>query len=167
MALTAYTTYATIRGLLGVNHLEVKDATLALANFELTFLMEMEDLDSGGGAVKVQYDTVTAIDPGTRTAQQQRFLDLFNLCAAYSVALQLLTSAPMFAPKSLQDGKASLTRFDNPFETLRLNVETSYNLLRTRLTTLLGLLDPTAGVTTTTRRFISAVGLASDPVTGV
>lgn len=168
MALTSYTTYDTIRGLLGVGPLEIKDSALALAPYELTFLLEMEDLDGGVGKAKVLYNTISLIVATTRTVPQQRYWDLFNLCAAYSTARQLVTSAPMFAPQEIHDGKAAIKRFDAPFDTLKARIDGGYSTLLARLKALLGTLDGTAAVTTLpTRRYIGSVGLAKDPVTGV
>lgn len=167
MALTDYTTYAIIRGILGVASTEITDTVLAQPTWELQFELEMEDIDQGDGAVLTEYAAIVAIEAGSRTADQTRFYNLVNLLAAYSVARQLLTSVDMFAPKKITDGKAAVERTNDPYEMLRQGVLAGYKLLKDRLTTLLLVLVPDANVPAATARTnILSTGLGSDPVTG-
>lgn len=167
MALTTYTTYDSIRAILGTSAKELKDAVLALPLFEQQFLLEMGDVDGGVGAVMTQYATIAAIT-GSKTADQQRLFDLVGMLAGYSVARQLLTGGPLAFPQEITDGKASLKRFDTDnFTKVREGVIEMYAALMRRLGAVLAKLDPTAVVfTPPSRTFILASGIASDPVTG-
>lgn len=169
MAITTYTTYDTIRALLGVTNLEITDATLALPVYETVFLLELSGLDQDGGAAKTEYARIAAITPAeNRTANEQAFYDIVGLFAGFSVAQQLLGSAEMFAPKNIKDGKAEIERFQDPFKNLRGAVEGGYNRLRARLLRLLVVLVPGANVAVASSRTnIVSTGLGTDPVTGV
>lgn len=169
MALTTYTTTNHVRAVLGVSAKELSDTTLALDLWEKQFLLEMLDVDAGGGAVMTQYATVKDITDGNRTADQTRFLDLVNMLAAYSVARQLLSPQAMFAVQRVTDGRAEFERFNAAnFDKVRSGVEATYTNLLRRLAAVLLVLDPVAQVPTApTRRMIGAVGLGTDPVTGV
>lgn len=168
MALSTYTTYDAIRAILGVSPKEIKDATLALDLFEQQFLLEMSDVDSGAGAVMVQYNIVKALTSG-RTADQQRFFDIVNMMAAYSAAKQVLTGAPLAVPQKITDGKASIQRFDtHNFDKVRAGATETYAALLRRLKAVLLTLAPGAAVTSVpARTLILSSALASDPVTGV
>lgn len=166
MAITAYTTYDTIRVLLGVSSKEIKDATLALAVFESQFLLELSDVDQGGTAVATEYARIVAIAVGSRTANEQRFFDLVNMLAAYSVAKQLLGADGNLIPQRITDGKAELVRRPDVEQRVREAIIASYNQLTRRLKALLLVLVPAADVAATvSRTFILSTGLATDPVT--
>jgi hypothetical protein len=168
MPLLTYTSYDAIRAVLGVAETEILDSVLALPMYDLQFTLDLEALDNGGGKAAAQYTTCSAILIGARTANQQRYIDLINLLCAYSVAQKLLDNLPMFAPQTIQEGKASTVRAPDAHALVRRGVETMLAKLTNLINTLLQVLDPTANVTlTTTRRNISSVGLATDPVTGV
>jgi len=164
MAITAYTTADIIRALLGVSDLEITDAVINLPNYELTFLLEMEDIDKGVGAVKGTYDAL----PGTgRTAQQQRYFDLFGLMAAYSCARQLLTALDMSAPQIIGDNKAKMQRMDEQSKRLLVALNAGYDTVRSRLIAAFLVFVPSADVATAEASVYSAaVGLGSDPVLG-
>lgn len=168
MAITTYTSYDTIRAILGVSAKEIKDATLGLPLFETQFLLEMGDVDQGGGAVISQYNTIAALTPSARTAQQQQLLNLVNMLAAYSVGRQILTGAALAIPVRVTDGKAELERFDTQnFDKVREGVLLSYGQVLRRLKAVIVALVPSAQVLdNTARTHILSAGLASDPVTG-
>lgn len=170
MAISNYTTYDTIRALLGVNGRELKDATLALPIYETQFLLELSGVDGDAGEVMVQYDAakalITSEPAGAFSADQKRFYDLVNLLAAYSVARQLLGSDDNAIPLRITDGKAEVER--RPDNTrMREAVEGGWTRFMKRLRALLLVLVPTANVTLPAgRTFIASVGIATDPVTG-
>lgn len=168
MALTDYTTYDTVRAVLGVSPKELKDETLALDLWEQQFLLEMSDVDGGGGAAATLYAAIKLIDEGSRSAQQTQFFNVYNMLAGYSVARQLLSPQVMFSPIRITDGRAEIERFkDSNFDRVREGVQSTYSSLLKRLTTLLVAMVPGATVPVpTTRRVISSVGLGTDPVTG-
>lgn len=166
MALTTYTTYDTIRALFGVTVRELKDEVLSLAIYETQFKLEMDAVDNNGGQVLVQYTAIAGMASQDRSTDQQRFLDLVNLLAAYSVARQLLGSDDNAVPLMISDGKAQVQRRpDN--SRLTAAVEGGYNRFLKRLAALLLVLVPGATVTVSPgRTFIASIGIAVDPVIG-
>ncbi|MBI3144730.1 MAG: hypothetical protein HYZ18_05560, partial [Pseudogulbenkiania sp.] len=73
--------------------------------------------------------------------------------------------APLFAPKSIEDGKAKQARFDDPFRKIEKRIEGEYALWQGRLETALTGLGQ-AATAAITRTYASAVAPASNPVTG-
>lgn len=164
MALTDYTTYPSIRAVLGVATAEIRDTVLALPLYENALTLDLMTLNP---TLITQYETIKVIDPSARTALQARFFNLVQLYAAYAVSVQLLGSAEMFAPKKITDGAASMERNVDAWATLRDAVSLAYSRMRGQLLALLEEVDPTQPVPVlTTRRYVSAVALGTDPVTG-
>ncbi len=167
MAITTYTTFDTIRTLLGVNAKEVSDATLGLALYEDQFQLELEDVDEGGGAALTEYQRIVGIDAASRSADEARYFALVSILAAYSVARQLLGPDFNLVPKTITDGRASLERRDDQKERMYQAVLAGYDQFLRRLKALLVVLVPSAAVPAApVRSYISAVGLGTDPVTG-
>lgn len=169
MALTTYTTYDTVRALLGVSPKELEDATLALAVWEQQFLLEMLDVDGGQGNVKAQYAIIAALAANARSTDQQQLFDLVNMIAGYSVAKQILTGAPLAFVQQLTDGRAAFHRFEGAsFDKVREGVVATLTQLLRRLRAVLTKLVPTATVTAVPQRtYITSTGLGVDPITGV
>ena len=67
--LTDYTTYADIRGALGVSEEEITDAVLALTLYEDGLVQDLEDVDT---TIPDTYQATAELD--TPTAQEMRFL---------------------------------------------------------------------------------------------
>lgn len=164
MALTDYTTYADVRGVLGVSDDELEDATLALALYSDHLLQEFDDVST---TLASDFATVAAITPeSSRTAVQQRFYRLTRLFAAYAVAKQLGSGLPLFGPKDITDGKATVSRFaDSPYRAVLKEVQNKYDELRIKLKEAHAGLSSSA-TNTVVRSYFSAVGMATDPVTG-
>jgi hypothetical protein len=166
MALTTYTSYDTIRGLLGVNDKELEDAVMAGAVYEHQLLLAFEDVDDGEGNVYEQFTTINAIAEVDRTAAQQSFWQIVGVFSAYHVANQLLESVEMFAPKQITDGAAAVTRGDGAYKALRTALPAALARVRSRLVRALLILVPSADVqTAAARTSIVSTGLATDPVT--
>ena len=164
-ALITYTTYAAVRAILGVGAKEITDTALALPHLAVQFELEMSDVDSDVGAVLTQFTTITAIDAAARTAAQTRLFNIVGLIAGYSVARQLLASAAMFAPKTIEDGAARIDRVADPFKSLREGVMAGYSTLRTRLAAALLVLVPAADIAAAeSRSYMVSTGLGTDPV---
>lgn len=158
-----YTDTVTVRALLGVNDIELEDTTLLLPTSDLLISEGLLDLGEG---VPTMYATIQALS--SRTANQTRFYEQVRLYSATLVANHMLASLPMFAPRKLTDSKATMERVDDPYKELAANLAGTLSWLRGRIIATLLILDPGAAVVTTTaRRYGSAVGLGIDPVTGV
>jgi hypothetical protein len=163
MVLTEFTTYDEIRAALGVSVDEIEDATLGLDMYE--FGLEAE-LSAIGDALAVDFATVAAIDEGTRTTNETKFYQAVKLFAPYAVAKQMLPGLPLLAPKSITDGKASVTRDSSaPYKETIKSVTTAFAQYRQLLEDRYGVYVGNTA-TTSLRPFLSVISPASDPVTG-
>lgn len=161
MPLTDYTSYDEVRAALGVSTDELEDATLALGMYSDSLELELESVNLG---VPSLFTTVAALPEADRTDSQGRFYRTAKLFATYAVAKQLLPSLPMFGPKDISDGKATVSRFaDSPYRETSKRVEAKYDELFTKLTTAY---DSAASTTTATvtLNLLSVVNPATDPV---
>jgi hypothetical protein len=161
--LTNYTTYNDIRSILGVSDQELSDATLGLEVYKSYLDSELDEVDS---TLITEYAAVVAVLEASRTAAQKRFYRTTRLFAVYAVARQLTTALPLFSPKDISDGKASLARFsDSPYREVTKKVTSEYDRLKTALLdAFYGLTSSTA--TSTARVYFSSAILVPDPVTG-
>jgi hypothetical protein len=164
VAITTYTTYAEVRAALGVTEEELSDATLALDFYAYSLDIEVSSIDSG---LPAQFAVVEAIAAGSRTAAQAALFAAMKVFAPYAVAVQLASSLPLFAPKSITDGKASLSRdssapYAKTIEKCRANYERFRAILDAAYVELNG-----GGGAVAVLPFLSVVSPASDPVTGV
>ena len=162
MALLTYTTYDDIRAALGVSTDEIEDATLSLSLYELNLTSELEDVAL---TLESEYATVAALS--SRTAVQDRFLQATRLFATYAVAYQATTSLPLFSPKDISDGKASVTRYaDSPYKEVMKRVEQLYGKYRSKLEAAFAAITAGSVPSITARPYFSVASPDSDPVTG-
>jgi hypothetical protein len=161
--LVDYTSYAEVRAVLGVSEDEISDATLALPIYAESVQIELEEV---GAEIPADFAAVVAIDEGTRTDAQNKFYAAVGLFAAYAVAVQLGSSLPLFAPKSITDGKAGFARdSSSPYKEALKAAKASYERFR-------GLLDSryaaykNASVGVVVLPFLSVVSPSTDPVAG-
>lgn len=162
MALIDYTTYDDVRAILGVSVDEIEDVTLGLEVYESYLETELEDV---GANLAADYAAVAALSEATRTPVEKKFLRTTRLFAAYACAKQLTVSLPMFGPKDISDGKATVSRFaDSPYREVVKRVGQEYDRLKLVLVDAYAGLSSTTGATTV-RVFLGTTGLAVDPVT--
>lgn len=122
MPISSYTSPDAIRAALGVSALELKDATLSLQMYEDNLLLDLAEI--GQGAASALAALVQT--PSTDEVQLQ-FLRAGRLFATYSVANHLLSALPLFSPKEITDGKASLVRYaDGPYNKVIEEVRARY-----------------------------------------
>jgi len=159
--LTDYTTYNDIRAAIGVSLDDIDDATLGLGLYADYLETELEDINID---LPTTFATTKA-DP-TPTAAESRFLQACRLFATYAIAKQLTSSLPIFAAKQMTDGKAAMTRFDNPYKEAIASVNQQYDKMRNRLTQALAAVG-TSTETATSLVFVSVVSPSVDPVTGL
>lgn len=163
MAVTDYTTYEDVRALLGVSDTELPDNVLALQVYDIGLRGELYDISP---SCVSSYGTVSDKQPDTRTIAEQWFYDSMRIFAAYAVAKQLTTSLPMFGPKDISDGKATVSRFsDSPYRSVVTAVSKAYDQMRARLERALAALNSTTA-TNTSRVFLAISSPSFDPVTG-
>jgi len=166
LLLTDLTSNDTVRGLLGVSEKEVEDTDFtALAEGHLLAVtLALEDINE---TVPTMFENIKGKDEGDRTTLEQRMYALTRMFASVLVAKSIAAgSVALFAPKRIGDGKAEQERVQDPFDALRANLSASYSSWLDRLTAVVGRMD----VVTTPRpavTYVSGVGLAVDPVTGV
>jgi hypothetical protein len=163
MALTDYTTYVEVRATLGVSDKELTDVTLSLDMYGHALVADLEDI---GLNLPTDFATVLGMNEDERTGAQQRFYSAVRLFSPYAVAVQLASSLPLFAPKSLTDGKAGFSRDANsPYKTAIENARQQFDRNRQRLADRYG--DFVGGATAAEiRPYFTVVTPAIDPVTG-
>lgn len=158
-----YTTYADIRAILGVSRTEVTDETLSLFTYSSQAELMLVDVYA---SLPTLYSAIKA-NP-TPTALEDQLEKLTMLYFSYCMAKLLMTALPMFAVQTLEDGRASFTRFGTALDDLKDAIELQLAAIRARLIAVLNTLIPGAvAVTNPTRVHILGVGLGTDPVTGV
>lgn len=163
MAITSYTSYDEVRAVLGVSTDELEDSTLALALYDYGLQAELKDIGPG---LPADFAIVSAIAEGSRTTAEQWFFQNTKLFAAYAVAKQLGTALPLFGPKDISDGKATVSRFaDSPYREVLKRVEREYGAAKTRLESAYAQYNSSSN-TPVSRNYLMASSLSTDPVTG-
>lgn len=157
-----YTTFDSIRAVLGVSDEELDDATLALPLYHRSLIWDLETISE---TLDAAYLTALQLAPSGRSAVQQKLVDVVQVYSSYSTAKNLLTSLPLFAPRQITDGRAELERFPDLFAETRAGVEGGLATLRTRLTAVAAQMG-LATVAPVERSYTRGVTLAVDPVTG-
>jgi hypothetical protein len=160
-SLTEFTTYDEIRAVLGVSDDELTDSTLELPLYALALSMELEDIDA---TLEAQYIAIKA--QTDKTPLEQKLLDVVSVFSAYAISKNLLTSMPLFAPKRITDGSAETERVTDPFSGVREGVNSMYAILKNRIKRILGEMG-TPITPVAFRSYVSAVGLALNPVTNL
>ena len=163
MAITTYTTYAEVRGMLGVSATDINDTVLAQSSWSTLLDEALLDVSSVTSSL---YATIALIAEGSRTATQQRYYNMVRLYASVAVAKELLTSLPMFSTQRLTDGKAEFDRFADAYKDVRDSILGLLPALRTKLVAMVKVLDPAATTySPVAATFTSNVALGTDPVT--
>lgn len=158
--LTDFTTYAEIRAALGVSDEELSDVTLALPLYEEALRADLDDISL---TLISTYTTVKA--EVTPTDAQSRLLSAVHLFATYSVAKHLTAALPLFSPKSVEDGKARVERFNDPYKKTIESINSEYDRWQSRLEAAFIALGQSASARTP-RVFLAVAGAASNPITG-
>jgi hypothetical protein len=160
--MTDLVTTDSVRAALGVSAQELPDAVLTNSIYSTRLREDLRDLNT---QIISDFAMISALT--VRTADQDRFLDLMQAYAAYNVAQQCLGALPMFAPLTIKDEKAELTRNVNPYEQLGRDIGAVLSAMRSRLQKAYALINtaaqPPAAIVEV---FGVAVGLSTDPVTG-
>lgn len=161
MSILDYTTYRDVRAILGVDDDELEDETLALEVYSNHLDEELYDVSRELITLYEQLDI-----KGDRTAQEERVYKLVRSFSAYAVARQVGNALPMLAPKSISDGKASMSRFSSdPYKKVLENIREQYDLTRGRLLSAVDELSSLNRVSVQ-RTLFTRTGSAYDPVTG-
>jgi hypothetical protein len=158
--LTDFTTYDEIRAVLGVSDEELEDATLALPIYSQQLGFILADIST---TLEDTYNSIKVLP--TPTAAQSKLLNVTQVFSAYAIAKILLTSATLFAPRKIGDGRAEVERVSDPFAELRDDVTAGYLSMKQRLEAALAAIG-TATTAAVSRTYSSASGLPVDSVTG-
>ena len=157
---TDYTSYAEIRAVIGVDALELPDATLGLQTFATALYRTLLSITSSSGNTLVAL--FDAIDPFDMDISEEILYYTIKEYATYVVADACCSGLSMFALKSDSDGKATQSRFasEATFKDVVKNVQQ-------RLASLTGALDQMLGGTTAYAiPGLTRVSPATDVVTG-
>lgn len=126
MVVTGFTTYDSIRAVLGLSDKELPNATLCDEIYAAQLAVDMaavsEDLEA---------DYTTAFNLTTLAAVN--FVSATRAFAAHAVAYRCITALWSLAPKSLTDGKAGFIRASDSIEALGKRVESAFLLSRASL----------------------------------
>lgn len=164
MALTDFTTYDDIRAALGVSSEEIEDATLSLALYEYGLISDLEDIEPTG-ALRSEFATVAAIDPGDRTDVQSRFYQAMVMFSTYAVAKHLTTALPLFSPQDHTDGKAGFSRYaSSPYKDTINEVKAQFERYKQRVEAAYAAVTSTSNASATVNRVLFA---KSTPSTNV
>lgn len=162
--LTAYTSYAEVRGALGVTDKELKDDVLSLEFYALGLEYELAKVSA---SLAASYATIAAMDEASRSVNQQRLYRAVRLFAPYALIVNSLASGlPLLAVKSVTDGKAGFVRDSNsPYKQVIAEAAARYALYRDEVANAVSVLD---GGTTLTgpRKHMDVISPSGDPVTG-
>lgn len=160
ITITDYTSYAEIRAVIGVDALELPDATLGLQTFATALYRTLLSITNSSGETLVAL--FDAIDPFDMDMSEEILYYTIKEYATYVVADACCSGLSMFALKSDSDGKATQSRFSSEatFKDVVKNVQQ-------RLASLTGALDQMLGGTTTySIPGLTRVSPATDVVTG-
>ena len=141
ITVTDYTSYAEIRAVIGVDALELPDATLGLQTFATALYRTLLSITNSSGETLVAL--FDAINPLDMDVSEEILYYTIKEYATYVVADACCSGLSMFALKSDSDGKATQSRFSSEatFKDVAKNIQQ-------RLASLTGALDQMLGGTT-------------------
>ena len=160
ITVTDYTSYTEIRAVIGVDALELPDATLGLQTFATALYRTLLSITNSSGETLVAL--FDAINPLDMDVSEEILYYTIKEYATYVVADACCSGLSMFALKSDSDGKATQSRFSSEatFKDVAKNIQQ-------RLASLTGALDQMLGGTTTySIPGLTRVSPATDVVTG-
>lgn len=165
MPLTTYCGYNEVRSALGVNHLELPDTVIALPVYEMGLTRELTKLST---SLAASFSTIASKVAGDRSDAEEALFSAVRLFSVYLVASQVGVSLPNFAPKSVDDGKTSLSRFSGePYEAVMTRVLEARDRYRMDVReAIAGLGSATTTAYTPTPLMARASPRLTDPVTG-
>lgn len=157
--LSFFTSADEIRSVLGVSEEELDNLTLALPIYVKTLQFDLAAISS---TLEASY--LAARANVSRTEQEQRLLDVVQVYSAYATSKTLLTSLPLFAPRSITDGRSKLDRVEDPFAGVKEGVDTMLARLRKLVVAALAALG-TEVAAVTPRAYFGVAGLSVNPIT--
>lgn len=160
MQLTDFTSADAIRAIIGISVDEVSDTTLALPIYLQNLVLSLEDIYVDLPSVYMSYSALA-----TKTVLEQKLIDIVQVFSAHQSG-KFLFAGSLFFPKTITDGRASVTRFDIS-ESLRDDIDKALVAIRRRLKLLLITLGLLPAEVSTNRNYFGVAGLAVDPITNL
>lgn len=159
MSLSNYTTTDDVRGALGVSSDELEDDVILLQLYEDHLKSDLDD-------ISFDLDTLHATLEGQAvlTSAEERFMRYARLFATYSVARALTGTLAMFGPKSIEDGKARVERFADPYKDTIKAVAAEYDRWRKALQEAFIALGQVGSVSVR-RPYVLGVAPSTNPIT--
>jgi hypothetical protein len=137
MPLSIYCDPAEVRAALGVNHLELSDETVSLPVYEIGLVRELNKVSTAASApvtLAASFSLIRDKVQASRTEAEQALFESVRLFSVYQVASMVGVSLANFAPKSVSDGKASVTRNSGEtFEAVTANIKEALARARAEL----------------------------------
>lgn len=165
--LAPFTSHDQVRAVLGVTPEELSDDTLNLEIYEANLRLELDLIADNDGALITAFEAVDAIGEAVRTRAEANFHAAVILFAPYPVALHLASSLPLFAPKSITDGKAAIARHaESPFEKQIREAKQYHERFRQNLLSRWATYNSSTVTATALPTLFSVSSPASDPVAG-
>lgn len=166
MDITDYTSYNEVRTTVGLSVDELPDTVLAEEIYANALELALGDIDlpdeaPGPGPLSTRYPEIKTIDKTLRTTKEQKLYNLSRMFSTYAVALEVVVSLSMRAPKTVSDSKASLVRF-SPEATYTIVIDE----IKGKLDDLKSKLENINETAVTSLSYMRVVEPAVDPVTG-
>ena len=162
MLLSNYTTADDVRAALGVSEDELRDEVLLLKLYEDRLASDLEDI-----SVDLSSTYMQILGQGVSSEKEERFLRYTRLFATYSVSRAMTASLPMFGPKTLEDGKSKMERFQDPYKDTIKSVNFEFDKWKDRASAAFSALSLTSSaITKTPRTYFSIINPANNPITG-
>lgn len=160
LTITTYTTYDSIRAVLGLSVRELSDATLGEEIYAYTLEVDLLQL---GADILTDYATAA----GESTAASEAFVRTLRIFAAQSVGYKCAEALPQLSKKGITDGKAGIYRDDNsPYKVTMTNLKAAFESARLNLQEAYGDYSGAGFTAPTPVSLMGTSGLAIDPVTG-
>ncbi len=160
MPITAFTTYADVRAVLGVSEKDLSDSTLALDWYSDNLDEELAEVSATLADSFATASTATSPSP-----EQVRLVRSVRTFAATVVARTATTALRLAAPQQVTDGKAAMARFTDPLDRLAKDIEAKYQAAKAKVEAA-ALAVENVGNTSTSRVWFAVVSPSTDPVTG-
>lgn len=157
LTLPDYASFDSVRAALGVSDKEIPDSAL---NLDIYSLFVQEELDGISSTLRTEFEAIAP--PGSNDEEKAKY-DAVRVFSAYAIAYKVTDSLPNASPKTITEGKASLSRHaDSPYKLVITEVRKSYIYWKKFLENLIGDTESTAVVQT----LMSVSEPDYDPVTG-
>ncbi|MCP3024959.1 hypothetical protein [Cupriavidus basilensis] len=161
MTLTDFCQYTEVRAILGIEPRDLEDTTLALPLYARLLSLALADLSP-----TLEADYLLTKQKVSKTAGEQKFMDLVQVFSGYAVARELLTALPQFAAMRIVRGKDTYERQIDP-EAIKEAVLAAIGRLSAPVLAAYATLSPTNATSSAPRRTLfSNSALGTDPVTG-